>query len=133
MYNVSSVSLQRFSYITSLLYFSYIILFFLHFSFQTTCSRLAKSNLQLSIQKCKINLCNMASVQYNYSWMITKQQLVKTHRKYHFFKKLFKFHLRRFASLGLCLPLFRFLNKICMYCQQLSITLFSLVEHFVIV
>ena len=40
-----------------------------------------------------------------------KQEVVKTHRKYHFSKKLFQFHLRRFVSLRLCLSLSQFSNK----------------------
>ena len=88
---VSGVSLLWFSYFTSLLYFSYIILFILHISFRTTCSRLAKTIVQLSIQilktdcqkiKCKVNLCNISKFFLNDH----KQELVKTDRKHHFWK-----------------------------------------------
>ena len=50
---VSAVTLSWCSYFTSLLYFSYIILFVQSFSFRTTCSRLAETILHISIQILK--------------------------------------------------------------------------------
>ena len=108
MYN-SCVSLSWFSYFTLLLYFNDITLFILHFSFRMTYSRLVKTIIQLYISILKktmyfvkrltVNLCNIASVQYNYL------------SKYHFSKNLFQFHLRCFLSQSLCLSLSRLPNK----------------------
>ena len=82
-YNIFGVSLTWFSY------FSYITLFVLHCFFRTTCFRLAKTIVQLSILilritmyfvkkiKCKVNMYNIASVQYNYLWMITSKSWLK--------------------------------------------------------
>ena len=54
--SVSDVSLSQFSYFTSLLYFSYIIIFFLPFSFRTTPSSFVKIILQLFIQILNIKM-----------------------------------------------------------------------------
>ena len=79
----------------------YIILFALHLSFQTTCSRLAKSlffrsnivnhNVSCKKIKCKVNLCNVASAQYNYFWMITSKNCLKQIVNIIFLKNCFNF------------------------------------------
>ena len=61
----SGISLSWFFYFTSLLYFSYIILCVLPFSFRTTHSRLAKK------------LTSIASAQYDYLWMIKNKNWSK--------------------------------------------------------
>ena len=53
--SVSDVSLSQFSYFTSLLYLSYIFIFFLPFSFRTTPS-FVKIILQLFIQILNIKM-----------------------------------------------------------------------------
>ena len=72
---------------TSLLGFSYIILFLLSFSFRTNCSGLTQTILQSFIQILKItisfvkkintNLYNITSVKCNNLWMITSKNRLK--------------------------------------------------------
>ena len=64
--------------------------------------------------KCKVNWYKVASVKYNYFWMITSKNYLK--RKVHIFLKIncFNFLLRWFLSQSLCLSLYRFPNeKLC--------------------
>ena len=86
--NVSGVSWSLYFDFASILYFSYIILFVLSFSFWTTCSRLAETIFQLSMEilkttmhflrnKYKIKLLNIAIVQHNYLWMIKSKNCLK--------------------------------------------------------
>ena len=108
-------------YITFLVFF--IVIFLLYFiSFFFSCHsirsalfftkhllQLAKINLKLL--KCKVNLCNIASVQYGYLWMIASKNWLKRIIKITFLKKLFWFYLRRFLSQSLCFSLSWFPNK----------------------
>ena len=72
-------------------------------------SDLKNNNVFCKKIKCKFNLCNIASVQYSYLWMITSKSWLK--RNENVFKKLFQFHFHCFFSLSLCLSSSRFPNK----------------------
>ena len=70
------------SYFTLLLYFSYIILFLYrsppgHLKHSVIHSDLKNLNVFSKKIKCKVNLCNIASLQYNYLGTITSNNWLK--------------------------------------------------------
>ena len=79
---------------------------FYTFIFKPLAPRLAKPILQLSIQiivsckkiKCRVNLCNIASVQYSHLLMITSKKWLK--------------RIVNNTLKSLCLSLYRFLKEI---------------------
>ena len=116
--------LSWFSYFTSLLFFSFLISFCLFYPFlfkalapgqpKQFFSYPENHNVFCKTIKCKVNWYKVASVKYNYFWMITSKNYLKW--KVHIFLKIncFNFLLRWFLSQSLCLSLYRFPNeKLC--------------------
>ena len=113
-------------FLTLLYFFTFLISVCSFYTFGTTCSRLAKTILKLSIQilkvttyfvkrlsKCKINLYNTPRVQYNYLWMITNKNRLKSTVNITSLKNFYNFILAasiQRACVYLCLD-FRTKNK----------------------